>query len=73
MTLLAAARRMPRAGVLLLLGAAGDLTGEIDQRLRSSRRPYALVVPPGGTVLRRLSIPAVGRRRREQALRLAAA
>ena len=72
MTLLTAARRMPREGVLLLLGAAGDLAGEIDQRLYSSRRPYALVVPPGGTVLRRLSIPAVGRRGREQALRLAA-
>jgi hypothetical protein len=71
MTLLAAARRMPREGVLLL-GAAGDLAGEIDQQLRSSRRPYALVVPPDGTVLRRLSIPAVGRRGRKQALRLAA-
>ena len=72
MRLLAAARRVPRAGKLLLLGTAGDLTSEIGQKLRSSQRVYSIVVPPGRTVLRRLSIPEVGRRKRTSALRLAA-
>ena len=72
MRLLSAARRAPRPGKLLLLGPGGDLTGEIDGKLRTSRSAYSLVVPPGRTVFRRLSIPAVGRRKRESALRLAA-
>ncbi|MDB4826177.1 PilN domain-containing protein [Gammaproteobacteria bacterium] len=72
MRLLAAARRAPRGGKLLLLGAAGDLTSEIGEKLRSSRKTYSLVVPPGRTVFRRLSIPEVGRRKRDSALRLAA-
>ena len=63
MRLLAAARRAPSSGKLLLLGAAGDLTSEIGEKLRSSRKAYSLVVPPGRTVFRRLSIPEVGRRK----------
>jgi len=72
MRLLAAARRVPRAGKLLLLGAAGDLTGEIGEKLRSARTAYSLVVPPGRTIFRLLNIPEVGRRKRASALRLAA-
>ncbi len=72
MPLLSAVRRVPHTGKLLLLGAAGDFVGEIDRKLRSSRRAYSLVVPAGQTVLRRLSIPDVGRRKRGEALRLAA-
>ena len=57
---------------LLLLGPGGDLAGEIKDSLRMSRSAYSLVVPPGQTILRRLNIPDVGRRKRESALRLAA-
>ena len=72
MRLLSAARRVPRPGKLLLLGPGGDLAGEIKDSLRMSRSAYSLVVPPGQTILRRLNIPDVGRRKRESALRLAA-
>ncbi|MEE1558684.1 MAG: hypothetical protein V1245_04690, partial [Arenicellales bacterium] len=72
MAVAAKAQRLARAGRLLLLGPLGDLAGELDSGLKRSRRRYALVVPPGGTVLRQLSIPPVGRRERAQALRLAA-
>ena len=72
MAVAAKAQRLARAGRLLLLGPLGDLAGELDSGLKRSRRRYALVVPPGGTVLRRLSIPPVSRRERAQALRLAA-
>ena len=66
------AQRLAHVGRLLLLGPLGDLAGEVNPSLKRSSRHYALVVPPGGTVLRRLSIPPVGRRERAQALRLAA-
>ena len=72
MRLLSAAQRVPRPGKLLLLGPGGDLAGEIEDSLRMSRGAYSLVVPPGQTILRRLNIPDVGRRKRESALRLAA-
>ena len=72
MRLLSAARRVTRPGKLLLLGPGGDLAGEIKDSLRMSRSAYSLVVPPGQTILRRLNIPDVGRRKRESALRLAA-
>jgi len=65
-------RRLPRATRKFLLGSSGDLPAEPDKHALRSLKNYALVVPPGEVVLRKISIPAVRRRERVQTLMLAA-
>ena len=72
MVMPAKVQRLAHAEQLLLLGQPGDLAVEVDSGLKHSNHHYSLVVPPGYTVLRRLSVPSVSRREQTEALQLAA-
>ena len=66
------AHHLPRIATTLMLGPSGDLSVEPGERKRRSTRNYALIVPPGQVVLRKLPIAGVRRRERLPALQLAA-